>query len=347
MDDYFDFIAEPKSVWLTVNRGCNFRCRWCYGQSTGFNPNDDMPFDLARKLVLISKEIGAQSINLIGGEPTLWRPLWDLIAFCREEKVQVGLITNASRFSNDAFWRQYQQMPCDYVGISVKSGNSKQFLSTTGTNLFEPTMIGIKRAMSFHKCGFSTVYSQLVGSDGIIEIAQKCKDMGASSMTLSLCSAIMEDGNVSNTYTVEIEQLVKDLIMLYPTIDSLYDGRIVIEMFVPLCLFPKDFIETLSKKDQLSSVCHVHDRSGIVFDTNGNVLPCNTMIGNEIAQFGKDFHDAFTLMKYMNSPDIVETYRALLRYPSIECSSCSFNRRCKGGCILNWTVLDPGICSAE
>lgn len=346
MSEYFDFLARPKSAWLTVNRGCNFRCKWCYGQSSNFSPDDNMPLETAMQLVQISKNIGVSSINIIGGEPTIWKPLNELISFCKEINMEVGLITNGYRFSDDEYWNEYCKNPCDYVGISVKSGNRVNFYDSTGVDLFDKTMLGIKRAIAFHNAGFSTVYNEIVGSDGLLEIAKQCKEMGAAGMTLSLCSAVLNGLNILNTYSVESNKLVQDLFSLYPFIDDLYSGNITLELFLPLCLFPVDFIDALYEKGQLSSICHVHNRTGIVFDTNGDILPCNTMIGNHIAKYGKDFYDGEGLLTFLNSPHLIDDYRSLLRYPSEKCSHCKWNKRCKGGCILNWTIFDPNICNA-
>ena len=342
----FDFQAQPKSAWLTVNRGCNFRCKWCYGQATGFDPSDTMSLELAKELTIIAKETGIQTVNLIGGEPTIWPFLSDYISFCKSNQVETGLITNACRFGDDSFWNEYRNNPCDHIGISVKCGNRKGFVEATGVDSFDKTMLGIKRGMSFYDASFSTVYNEMVGKEGLLEIATACKELGARSMTVSLCSIILKDNSISSAYAVENSLLVHDLLSMYPILDSLFDGSVLFELFTPLCIFPEEFIEQLFNKGQISSVCHVHDRSGIVFDTNGSVLPCNTMIGNHIAHYGIDFKNGSQLLEFLNSDEIIDDYRILLRYPSIECSACRYNQRCKGGCILNWLELDPRVCKA-
>ena len=346
MDEYFDFQAKPTCAWITVNRGCNFRCKWCYAQSSNFNQNDNMSLDMAKNLVLISKDIGVNSFVVIGGEPTIWRPLNEFVAFCKSNCVKVGLVTNGYKFSDDTYWHEYRLNPCDFVSVSVKSGNRASFISAVGLDLYDKSMIGIQRIMSLHKTGFSTVYNGLIGKEGLLEIAHKCKILGASSMSINLCSPVLGGTYVQNDYAINTRNISADIISVYPILDELYQGHLDIALFVPLCLFPKDFIDMLFDKGQLTSICHVHNRTGIVFDTNGNVLPCNSMLGNSIAQYGSDFFDSESLLKHLNSPELIENYRFLLRYPSDECSSCMFNRRCKGGCILNWTTFNPTICRA-
>lgn len=346
MIEFFDFQAKPASAWITVNRGCNFRCKWCYGQSTFFDPNDNMTLELAKHLVVIAKESGINYFTLIGGEPTIWEPLDDFISFCKSTCVKLGMITNGYRFCDNHFWEAYSKNPCDSVGVSVKSGNRSSFIEATGVDCYEETMVGIKRVMSLYNTGFSTVYNDLVGEEGLLEIAKNLRSQGAPSMTINLCSPVLGEEGISHTYSVSLQKTVESIMSMYPVLDNLYEGQVTFELFVPLCLFPESFISAIYEKGQLSSICHVHDRSGIVFDTNGDLLPCNAMIGNHIAKYGTDFLDGSSLLRHLNSDKLINDYRSLLRYPSEECSSCKWNRRCKGGCILNWAVFTPEICRA-
>ena len=74
----------------------------------------------------------------------------------------------------------------------------------------------------------------------------------------------------------------------------------------PLCFFPEAFIERLKNMESISNLCHLHNRSGVVFDTNLNLLPCNAMFKFPFAIYGKDFDDGDTLLKFWNSPKITE-----------------------------------------
>jgi radical SAM protein with 4Fe4S-binding SPASM domain len=73
----FDFKARPKVSWFTVNRQCNFRCPWCYGEDTHYSSKDTMSLATAKELAQITAEVGVRYINIIGGEPTLWPHLFD------------------------------------------------------------------------------------------------------------------------------------------------------------------------------------------------------------------------------------------------------------------------------
>ena len=66
-----------------------------------------------------------------------------------------------------------------------------------------------------------------------------------------------------------------------------------------------------------------------------------------IAQIGDSdnklwLHDVLKFR--IDCKEIREGYKEMLRYPSAECDCCDYNDFCRGGCIVNWTVLDPEIC---
>lgn len=342
--DLFDFLCRPEMAWLTVDRRCNFRCQWCYGGATHYNPKDTMSLTTAKELVEIGIDVGAKHFNIIGGEPTLWPSLLGLNQFCRGLGVTTGLITNAARFGDDRYWARYQQNPCDRISISVKSADRERFRDVTRAKFYDKTMKGIERAIGFHHTGITTVYNSLVGLDGLMQIATTCRTLGASSIIVNMCSPVIGDNGVEQGFAVEPHQLVEDVMDMYPFLDKLYDGKVEIDIQMPLCLFPVSFVEEVLAKKQLATICQVFSRSGINYDTNGDVMVCNQLFDGIVAKRGVDYHDGASLLAHLNSDELREDYRHLLRYPSDACHGCRWANDCRGGCLLNWMILDPSMC---
>lgn len=339
-----DFRCNPTTAWLTVNRGCNFRCQWCYGEDTHYDTNDLLPIETAKELVKISTDIGVKHFYIIGGEPTIWPHLFELNQYCRTLGVTTGLITNAAKFGDDIYWEQYQQNPCDRVAISVKSVEPEQFRKVTKAKIYNQTMRGIARAISLPESGISTVYNKLVGMEGLKNIAIKCRQLGAKFFVVDLCTPTISGREISEGFSIEPHQLAHDITELYPFLNDLYEGNIEIETFIPLCLFPKAFIEKMFDLGQIGASCHVYSRSGINFDTNGDIMPCNQMFSTIIAKKGTDFTDGQSLLNHLNKKKLRKEYQELLRYPSIACEDCYWKNDCRGGCLINWMVFDPSIC---
>jgi radical SAM protein with 4Fe4S-binding SPASM domain len=305
-----------------------------------------MRLTTAKKLVGISQEAGARHFNIIGGEPTLWPGLFGLNKFCRDRGVSTGLITNAVRFGDDRYWHEYQQHPSDQISISVKSTNKVEFCEVTKSGVYDKTMKGIARAIEFHGCGISTVYNSLVGLDGLRQIAEDCRGLGASKIIVNMCSPVIDGDGVVQRFATEPEQLVEDTVAMYDLLDEIYNGKFEIDIQMPLCLFPQSFVGEMLAKKHLATICQVFNRSGLNFDTVGNLTVCNELFNSVVARMGVDYHDAPSLMEHLNRDELREDYRQLLRFPAEACSDCRWQNRCRGGCLLNWMILDPAICRA-
>lgn len=348
MEKLYDFKAKPTSLWLTVNRSCNFRCKWCYAECAGFKSSDDMPLIMAKRIANIVHDTEVKHITLIGGEPTLWPSLFKFNDYCKTLPINVGMVTNACLFGNDEFWSRFLKNPFKSLGISVKGINEKQFAETVGTsNLYSETLLGIKRLLNYYpNKGVSVVYSNLVSPEEVEEITERSHEMGAKSFQLSSCSVTLDDQGYNSDYSLQIDQFVDGLIQVYPRLHELYDGNILIEPRLPLCVFPASFLKKVRERKQLLNVCHVQNRSGIVFDTDGSILPCNSMVGIKIGKLDEDFSTGEELLTFLNNSRLIDDYREMLRYPSDECLQCKLNDICRGGCIQNWLALEPKICHA-
>jgi radical SAM protein with 4Fe4S-binding SPASM domain len=340
----FDFRCNPTTSWLTVNRNCNFRCRWCYGEDTHYDPKDTMSLETAKELVEIGVAAGVKHFNIIGGEPTMWPGLFELNRFCKALGATTGLITNAAKFGDDKYWERYQKSPCDKISISVKSVGREQFKYATKSTIYDKTMKGIERAVKFYQTGITTVHNSLVGIEGLKQIAQTCRDLGASSIIVNMCSPVITADGVDQGFSIEQDQLVSDVMEMYPFLDNLYGGKVEIDIQLPLCLFPVSFIDGALAKGQLATVCHVFSRSGINHDVNGDIMICNQLFDSIIAKKGEDYHDGESLLSHLNHDSMRKDYKKLLRYPSKACTDCRLKNDCRGGCLVNWMISDPSIC---
>ncbi|NIA02325.1 MAG: radical SAM protein [Nitrospirae bacterium] len=74
-------------AWLTVNRACNFRCKWCYASETEYQQADEMTPATAEQLLRLASDLGITHILFIGGEPTLWPHL------CKTTRVLPSLVS--------------------------------------------------------------------------------------------------------------------------------------------------------------------------------------------------------------------------------------------------------------
>ena len=85
-------------LWL--GQTCNLRCQFCYFLDRIEDENHpEHPFMTLEKAKEICRTLvdhyGNNSIDIQGGEPTLWPSIYDLVAYCAEIGLSPTIITNA------------------------------------------------------------------------------------------------------------------------------------------------------------------------------------------------------------------------------------------------------------
>lgn len=124
-------LDYPGKVACTVFLGgCNFRCPFCHNGGIVLNPAAEPDIPEAEIFALLKKRRGVlEGVCITGGEPTLWKGLWD---FSREIKAMgyaVKLDTNGTR--PEVMHKLILAGAVDYVAMDIKNSPEK-YPETTG-----------------------------------------------------------------------------------------------------------------------------------------------------------------------------------------------------------------------
>ena len=83
------------SMEIEFSRRCNYRCPYCYVPR-----NPDLARELSRgeikDLMRQAKALGARKIIILGGEPSIYPHLLEMIDFIRDRGMAVEMFTNGS-----------------------------------------------------------------------------------------------------------------------------------------------------------------------------------------------------------------------------------------------------------
>lgn len=330
---------KPGVAWLTVNRVCNLRCKWCYAEGTNYRP-DKMSLELAKKLTILTQEMGVHGIILIGGEPTLWEHLSEHNHFCKEIGIRSALVTNAIKFGKDEFWEKYQESPNDNIGLSLKARNPEHLKEVAQSTAFEQMKRGMERACTCFNCQVAITYSSFYCGN-LLDMARFAMDCGSNGVKINFCSTTFTGNKPDSTYMVSPQELASNIKRDYAKLIEITSDRLVFEMMIPFCLFSREFIEELKAKDQIVSVCQLKKGNGLIWDEHGNILMCNALFGYPVGHYGTDFTNAESLEKWLNSETVLGYYNRMGAYPSDLCQSCTMYQDCGGGCPLRWAVYSP------
>lgn len=325
---------RPTIGWLTVNRECNMRCGWCYAKGTGYKKSDEMSLDLAIDLLETMKAAGVNKVILIGGEPTLWSSLFDCNEYAQGIGLSTTLVTNATRFSIDSFWQKYSDRPCSHTSISIKAYDEDSYRCVTGRSNFEQTKVGIGRALSLSTSANASVVFTGESVEEMANLARFARACGARGLTISPSTPPYVGGKAEIGSVSHPQKFVDSFVDVYDELDEIFEGRISLSVKLPLCIWPREFIVSMIDKGQLYSTCQLQHRTGLLFDTVGNLISCNSIPDYKIGGWGRDFSDADGLKTHLKADAVVNFYDQMNRYASSKCITCSMKRECGGGCPL-------------
>ena len=334
-------VQNRFNCWLTVNRICNYRCPWCYAEGTKYRAEDSMTLELAEKLLHFMVKVGTGSVYFIGGEPTLWPHLMEANTLAKDLGMETTLVTHGARFKDDKFFHQVLDNPFDHIGLSIKAGNREQHKAITGHDNFADSLAVIRKIRDAKlKFNGSIVVNRLL-ADNLLECIERAMAAGLSNLGLDLCSPIIDGTDIKDTFTMSPAESARLIEKYYDEIHRLTDGHFNIHISTPLCLWNRDLIETLKKRSQITTGCFVTNNSGLIFDPEGFLLPCNSLHQIKLGQFGTDFHDQASFEAYWNQGPPADFNRRITTYPSETCVACEDYDACTGGCPLNWFALKP------
>ena len=83
------------SMEIEFSRLCNFRCTYCYVDERGPNPAEQSLEEI-QDVVLQAKALGARKIIILGGEPSIYPRLPEMLNFLADNGLAIELFTNGS-----------------------------------------------------------------------------------------------------------------------------------------------------------------------------------------------------------------------------------------------------------
>jgi MoaA/NifB/PqqE/SkfB family radical SAM enzyme len=116
-------ITRRGILWL--GQTCNLRCEFCYFLDRITNDSHPehafMTLEKAKEICrILAQQYGNNSIDIQGGEPTLWSPIYDLVAYCASIGLSPTVITNAQVLANPGVAARYKQAGIRDFLVSVQ-----------------------------------------------------------------------------------------------------------------------------------------------------------------------------------------------------------------------------------
>lgn len=330
-------MNKIEHCWITLNRQCNLRCKWCYAASTNYIVNNDMNFNLAKKIIDLAKDLSIEEIALIGGEPTCYDNLDRVISYAKEKEIKPWLVTNGLKLKNNSYLENLIKCGLTGINFSFKGWSQQSYIDNTGIDAFEPMIKALNNVCNHDVlCKASYVISK-ENIDHLLEIVKIARDCGVNNYYFSLEHDFSKLDGKTTIYDINsINVIVNKFSEMYPELNTITNGNFILHQSLPICLWNKEIIDQLTENEQIYTSCSLLRRSGIFFDTDGALIPCNAMYQTPLGKFDVDFSDFATFNSFWNSKKIEYVYNKLKELPSTKCRDCINVLNCGGGCIANW-----------
>ena len=325
------------TCWITLNRVCNLRCFFCYAKNTEYASSSTMTFENVKAVIDFCKEGNIGHIILIGGEPTVYRELFDVIKYAAENGITSSLVTNGVMLSNIEYCKKLLENGVTNIDISVKGNNIQDFIRVTEFDKFDLVMSAIEN-LSKLNAEFSC--SMVITQENVKTFCEGVENAfkhGAKFVGLSFAYDFCMEEEKDKGYLLKNNpyQLISDFVSQIETLEKITNGNWSLECGFPLCLYTEEQLNKLSP--HLVTSCQLLENGGIIFDGELNIIPCNTMFPIKLGRLGKDFHSFAEFLEYSKTGIYRESIDYLRSVPSEKCLECEKLEYCGGGCVNFWT----------
>lgn len=345
-------MVKPKIGWINLTTACNMRCGGCYaedvmhGEAARRTTSSMMSSHDVFRLMTQTKEMGCRRIILIGGEPTLHPSFAAAYAYGKHQLgLEVRFVTNGRAFSSIKF--------CDsLIQAGLQSGEFTFSMHAPSHELSEQ-FVGDKNGFKQFDQGLRNLLDRgvipnlnIVLNIGILphveSMMKYLQDLGLKKVAFNLGSPAVVGNSTDASHCIPPDQLALKVYELFEHGKSI-GMRTSYLFLVPFCLLEYSKMRRLVEAGAISSGCQISSGSGVLFNKEGELIPCNHMADKvtlpkdqiqEVIQTGR-------FDEFWNS-DHMKTLRATTSvYRSDHCRTCGWFNMCGGGCSLFWTHFDP------
>ncbi|UYO99183.1 radical SAM protein [Oceanotoga sp. DSM 15011] len=135
-------LILPSAIKLEVTNMCNLNCKHCLASSNILD-KEELSIDQIKELLLQAKDLGVNSIAIVGGEPLLRKDLKEIIDFICELNMFYSVSTNGTLINEDTINIIKRK---NLTKVSISLDGDKEFHNNLrgNDNAYDNTLRGIK-----------------------------------------------------------------------------------------------------------------------------------------------------------------------------------------------------------
>ena len=246
---------------LNLTNACNFNCVHCAFRS-GELDLGELSLSEIEKILIETKELGGEKIDLTGGECTLRQDLGEIISLAKSLDYKIELVTNGSLLTRDKII-EFQQRGLDSIAISLDGSDYSTYhrIRKVPLSVYQTVLKTIDNCLEL---GLKTKINTVVfesNLEDIPNITRWCAERGVYEHGIYYFTPI---GRGSNSHELSADpfawlDLIRERL-------SLYADQLKISIEVPLIEKEKNLGE--------DSCLLSSDPFHLQILSDGNVYPC-------------------------------------------------------------------------
>lgn len=318
---------------LEVTHDCALECIFCSSSAKHPSADGELTLEKVKELITDAFNLGAKVISISGGEPFLYKSLFEVLSFCEHLKLKVLLYTsgiifddNGCRISiNQQKWIELSSIIKDITVIFDLQSHKKDVVEKLNSiaDSYEIILKSINTAID---CGINCechIVPMKANVKDLFEFVSFCKEIGLS--RVSFLRFVPQGRGEENIDQLSLE--AAEFLQLQYTL-----SRIKSEFsdFVRLG-HPIDFLFTINSKCDVTYCRAGFDAPLVLPNGNVHVCPAWKCFDNYVA--GNIFDNP--LADIWNNSEYFIQFRKVINEPQMLggiCCKCEFLSSCRGGC---------------
>lgn len=319
-------LSAPMQVSLYLTNKCQLNCKFCYFKEKmrNYNPKNNLNLNEWKKIIDEIKEIGVPYISLLGGEPTLYEEILELLNYINDKKIKTTITTNGINWTEDLIKCVCQS---EYItpSISLQSLNEKTNRMLMGCSP-KPAIDLISKFIKNGKTPRINTVITIQNENEIFELIKYCYINGIYDFFTNIYMDKFDDDKVLSKSFAQYRKF-KEKIMECIEKNNMQGMNFQLQGCLMYSAYNELDFRIDNEYEYIKYGCEAGNTK-IEIMPNGDIYPC--------AAFSKsDFEYCNTRnqsIKYIW--DNAKYINLLRKYKNkdYKCVSCKFYKLCNGGC---------------
>ncbi len=321
---------------------CNLKCKYCYNQR--FSSKDEFSKETLIEVIEQCKKIGVKNFTFSGGEPFLYRNLFDIIALCKN--CYVSILTNGTLLSEKLLYKikEYDQIKELKISLDGFEGHNKIRVGSKSDSIIQH----IKNLKKILPDCFITI-NTIITKENIKELQKLyflLRDIGIQQWRVDMP---FYEGRYKQNYNS----------LKYPSFEKIVKTlqRILVAYFKDGCpfklhifnIYNSKMFENLKIKKLNANLnahpCAYNRRNTFTLKPDGSITVCPSL--------GRPLSNIYQHKSVISALKLAEKHDFFrIKLKDMTCKKCRYLNICEGGCradayywVGSLNAADPLCCS--